>query len=89
MNEILTLSPINEAPKNYYPSSKEIIKELLIDHETEIVHLRNDIGIIYEKYNDVDTADFLISRMEAHETMVRLLRRATYPQSHYPMTFYN
>lgn len=87
MKEFLALSPINETPKKY-PPSKEMIKELLADHETSIIHLRNDIGDVFEKYHDADTADFLISRMEAHETMARLLRKANLSQRHSPAYAY-
>ncbi len=88
MNEILRLSPINEAPK-HYPGSKGMIRDLLADHETAIANLRNDIGVIFEKYNDADTADFLIFRMEAHEVMAQFLRRANLSQRSLPDYLYN
>lgn len=88
MKEYLALSQINEVPKKY-PASKEMIKQLLADHESAIVHLRNDIGIVFEKYNDVDTADFLISRMETHEMLARLLRRASLKQKQMQDYLYN
>lgn len=88
MKEFLALSPIHEEPKKY-PASKEMIQTLLSDHESAIIHLRNDIGNIFEKYNDADTADFLIFRMEAHETMARLLRRASLKQKQIRDYLYN
>lgn len=88
MKEYLALSPLPDAPENY-PASKEMIQNLLSDHESAIVHLRNDIGTIFEKYHDADTADFLIFIMETHETMARLLRRANLSQGYLPTYQYN
>jgi starvation-inducible DNA-binding protein len=48
MNEFLKLASIKENPGKY-PSSKEMLKELLEDHETVIVQLRKDIDDSVEK----------------------------------------
>ncbi|MES2804598.1 Dps family protein [Flavobacterium sp. 120] len=74
MKEFSDLSIIKESP-NHYPSQKEMVKELLEDHETVIVHLRKDVDTSAEENKDAGTADFLTGLMEAHETMAWTLRR--------------
>jgi starvation-inducible DNA-binding protein len=74
MKEFSDLSIIKESP-NQYPAQKEMIKELVEDHQTVIVQLRKDVDTSAEKNKDAVTADFLTGLMEAHETMAWTLRR--------------
>ncbi len=74
MEEFGKLSTIKENPGKY-PSSKEMIKELLTDHETVIVMLRKAIDDCTEKYKDAGTTDFLTGLLEEHETIAWTLRR--------------
>ncbi len=74
MEEFGKLSAIKEHPGKY-PSSKEMIKELLTDHETIIVILRKDIDDCTEKYKDAGTTDFLTGLLKQHETIAWTLRR--------------
>jgi len=74
MNEFGKHSSIKEAPGKY-PSSKEMIKELLKDHETIIQLLRKNVADCSDKYKDAGTADFLTGLMEQHETTAWILRR--------------
>lgn len=74
MKEYSKLTHLKESPDKY-SSSKEMIKELLKDHETVIVELRKDINECAEKFNDMGTADFLTGLMEQHETIAWILRR--------------
>ena len=74
MKEFTALSRLKESP-NVYPSQKEMLKELLDDHETIIVELRKDIDISAEKNKDAGTADVLTGLMEDHETTAWVLRR--------------
>ena len=74
MKEFSDLTIIKESP-NHYPSPKEMVTELLEDHETVIIHLRKDVDISAEENKDAGTADFLTGLMEAHETMAWTLRR--------------
>jgi starvation-inducible DNA-binding protein len=74
MNEFLKLSSIKEHPGKY-TSSKEMLKELLEDHETIIIQLRKDIDYCIDKEKDAGTADFLTGLMEEHETTAWILRR--------------
>ena len=72
--EFADLSQLNEYPgKN--PTSKEMLKELLTDHETVIKTLREKIDECDEKLKDAGTADFLTGLMEEHETIAWTLRR--------------
>jgi len=74
MQEFSKLAIIKEHPGKH-ESSKEMLKELLKDHETIIIELRKDIGDCAEKNKDAGTADFLTGLMEHHETTAWILRR--------------
>ena len=74
MSEFMKLSFLKETPGKY-PSSKDMIKELLSDHEEVIVQLRKDVEKCAEDYKDAGTADFLTGLMEQHETIAWTLRR--------------
>lgn len=74
MHEYGKLATIKEGPGKY-PSSKEMIKELLKDHETIIIQCRKDLESCSEKYKDAGTADFITGLMEQHETIAWTLRR--------------
>ncbi len=74
MTEFLEHASLKEAPGKY-PSQKEMIKELLADHEKVIVTLRGAIEDCTDKYKDAGTADFLTGLMEEHETIAWTLRR--------------
>lgn len=74
MQEFGKLSAIKEHPGKY-PSSKEMIRELLEDHETIIVQLRKFVDDCNEKYKDAGTTDFLTGLMKEHETIAWTLRR--------------
>lgn len=72
--EFSELSQLKESPgKN--PSAKDMMKELLEDHETVIKTLREKIDECDEKLKDAGTADFLTGLMEEHETIAWTLRR--------------
>ena len=74
MNEFSNLATIKEHPGKY-ASTKEMINELLNDHEEVIVELRKNVDDCADKYNDAGTADFLTGLMELHETIAWILRR--------------
>ena len=74
MQEFLELKTLSESP-NVYPSQKEMTKQLLSDHETIIVKLREDVDLCAETYKDAVTTDFLTGLMEQHETIAWTLRR--------------
>jgi len=56
------------------PASREMIVDLLGDHETIIRQLREDVQMTAEKYHDVGTSDFLTGVLEQHEKMGWILR---------------
>lgn len=74
MQEFSKLATIKEAPGKY-ASSKDMIKELLNDHEMIIILLRKDIENCTSKYKDAGTADFMTGLMTQHETIAWTLRR--------------
>jgi starvation-inducible DNA-binding protein len=74
MEEFRKATSLKESPGKYN-SQKEMLEELLNDHETIIQNLRKQIETSGEKYHDAGTADFLTGLMEEHETMAWVLRR--------------
>jgi starvation-inducible DNA-binding protein len=54
--------------------SQGFIKELLADHESIIVILREHIKSIANEFHDAGTSDFLTGLMETHEKMAWFLR---------------
>lgn len=74
MDEFLKLTTLKEHSGKVH-STKDIIKELLKDHETVVVELRENIQQYDEKNNDLGTADFLTGLMQQHETTAWILRR--------------
>lgn len=74
MSEFSKLATINEHPGKY-ESPKDMIKELLKDHESIIIELRENITECAIKNNDAGTADYLTGLMEQHETIAWILRR--------------
>jgi starvation-inducible DNA-binding protein len=73
MKEFAHLTRLKEHPDEY-PSQKEMLKELLTDHEIVIVEFRK---IIEEESaaKDAGTTDFLTGIMQQHETTAWVLRR--------------
>ncbi len=74
MNEFVSLTRLKESPATY-PSQKDMMKELLTDHERVIIELRKDITELVEKSKDAGTIDFLTGIMEQHESTSWILRR--------------
>ncbi|MFN8285711.1 MAG: DNA starvation/stationary phase protection protein [Chitinophagales bacterium] len=74
LKEFLERSSLKESP-GVYPSAKDMVKELLHDHESCIIALRKQIEQCDEEYKDAGTTDFLTGLLEAHETTAWKLRR--------------
>lgn len=74
MAEFIKGSSIKERPAKYF-STKDMLKELLKDHETVIIQLRGIIIECSERLKDLGSADFLTGLMEQHETIAWTLRR--------------
>ena len=67
-------SIVKETPGEY-PTSKEMIKELLADHEQVLIQMRDFIKESAEKLDDAGTADLLTKILQTHETIAWTLRR--------------
>ncbi|WP_026728870.1 Dps family protein [Flavobacterium denitrificans] len=50
------------------------IKELLLDHESIIIYLRENINFIANDLQDAGTSDFITGLVENHEKMAWMLR---------------
>ena len=74
MTELNAITRLHEAPGTY-PNQKEMMTELLDNHETIIKELRKDIEKCSDKINDVGTSDFLTGLLEQHESTAWILRR--------------
>jgi starvation-inducible DNA-binding protein len=74
LQEFLQMTSLKESPGKY-PSQKEMIRELLKDHEAIIIQLRKHIEDCDEKYGDIGTSDFLTDMIKEHETIAWTLRR--------------
>jgi starvation-inducible DNA-binding protein len=55
-------------------SSAGFIKSLLIDHESIIIHLRENIEMYTNEWGDAGSGDFITGLMEKHEKMAWMLR---------------
>ena len=54
--------------------SHGFITELLADHESIIIHLREKINTLANDFGDLGTSDFITGLMEDHEKMAWMLR---------------
>jgi starvation-inducible DNA-binding protein len=59
-------------------SSEVFIKELLADHESIIIQMRENIKPLADKFHDLGTSDFITGLMETHEKMAWFLRSHLY-----------
>jgi len=71
--EFAKTARLKEHPGDY-PGAKEMVANLLEDHEALIRTLRVDLEACAEKYEDMGTNDFLTGLMERHEKMAWMLR---------------
>ncbi|MDO9186916.1 MAG: hypothetical protein Q7W13_12960 [Bacteroidia bacterium] len=69
MRKLISLTNPDEL--NKLICSKEMLKELLKDHERIISLLRKS----FEKYRDKEEANFITSIIEKHQSVARKLRR--------------
>jgi len=73
LGEFLEQTRLKEHP-GQYPGAREMIANLLADHEALIRTLRVDLETCAERYHDIGTNDFLTGLMEKHEKMTWMLR---------------
>jgi starvation-inducible DNA-binding protein len=73
MTEFLVRTNLREHA-GYYPDERQMISDLLADHETLIQDLRQDLDTCMSVYRDAGTNSFLVGIMEEHEKMAWMLR---------------
>jgi len=73
LTEYLKLTRLKEHPAKY-PSARNMVGELLQDHETLIRQLRKDLETCSEKHKDEGSNDILMNIMEKHEKFAWMLR---------------
>ena len=73
MTEFLKYTRLKEQT-GHYPHARDMIANLLADHEALICQLRVDLEACAEQYHDAGTNDFLTGLMEQHEKMAWMLR---------------
>ena len=73
MKNYLELTHLTEQSRGKNDSAG-FIKELLGDHESIIIRLRENINLFASELNDLGTSDFITGLMETHETMAWMLR---------------
>lgn len=71
--EFLKQTRLKEYP-GQYPGARDMIANLLADHEALIRTLGVDLETCAERYHDIGTNDFLTGLMENHEKMAWMLR---------------
>ena len=73
MKEFLELTHLTEKTSQEN-DGRSFVKELLVDHESIIIHLHENINRYAEKLHDPGTSDFITGIMEIHEKMAWMLR---------------
>jgi starvation-inducible DNA-binding protein len=73
LKQFLELTQLTEMNREKNDSNG-FIKELLSDHESIIIRLRENINRFADEYNDAGTSDFITGLMEKHEKMAWFLR---------------
>jgi len=73
LKDFLQLTHLTEQMREKNDSAG-FMRELLADHETIIVTMRENIDRIANEYKDAGTSDFLTGLMEDHEQMAWMLR---------------
>jgi len=72
LKQYLAITRLTEDDKA--TNSKQMLLNLLHDHETLIKILRNDIATSADKYKDAGTSDFLTGLMKEHEMTAWFIR---------------
>lgn len=73
LTSFLALTQLTEA-KSENNSSTGFIKVLLSDHDSIIIHIRENITKFADEYRDIGSSDFITGLMESHEKMAWVLR---------------
>jgi len=73
LRDFLRVTQVSEENSDF-GNSTQIIQTLIIDHETILHIIRNDIIPNSEKIKDYGTIDFVLGIIEQHEKMLWMLR---------------
>lgn len=73
LKEYLALTHLTEESRTSNDSIS-YIKELLLDHESVLIHLRENINSIATELRDAGTSDYITGLLETHEKMAWMLR---------------
>jgi len=73
MQKFLELSHLMEQTRERN-DSRGYIRDLLADHETIILHIRENIGRYANEWHDQGSSDFITDLMKFHEKMAWMLR---------------
>jgi len=73
LKDFLQLTHLTEQMREKNDSAG-FIRELLADHETIIITMRENIDRFANEYKDAGTSDFITGLMEEHEKMAWMLR---------------
>lgn len=73
VDELVSLSSLNDE-SGKYPCTKEMVKELLKDHERIILQLQKRVEIS-NRYQDYETVEFVSSIIEEHQNIAGKFRR--------------
>ncbi|MEJ1240849.1 DNA starvation/stationary phase protection protein [Chryseolinea sp. T2] len=73
LKEFLALTHLTEASRGKN-DSQTFVKELLSDHESIIIHIRENIDGYVTAFHDAGSSDFVTSLAEKHEKMAWMLR---------------
>ena len=71
--EFMKLARLKEHPGRQL-AAREMLRDLLADHEALIQTLRRDLDAALARHGDAGTNDFLTGLMERHEKMAWMLR---------------
>ena len=73
LKQFLQLTHLTESSREKNDSTG-FVKELLADHESIIIFLRENINRFANELHDTGTSDFITGLMETHEKMAWMLR---------------
>lgn len=74
MAEFIEHSTLKESPKEY-ASQKNMLEELLENHEQLVIEFRDYIPQLENDNHDIGSADFITDLLQQHEKMAWVLRR--------------
>lgn len=73
MAEFKDHARLEERP-GVYPDAREMVSEVVTDHESMVRYLRADVEKVGSTFNDVGAEDFLTGLLQKHQEMAWMLR---------------